>query len=169
MAITYVQIGSTVTVGAGGAASIDFTSIPSTYTDLCLKVSIRTAETQIYSSMFVKINNSSSGVVRLLQGSGSAASSNSDPTNMIDLFTGNSATASTFCNAELYFPNYAGSNNKAYSSDAVGENNASTSYLRIAAGLYSSSSAINRLTLVQQSGLNILQYSTAALYGIKSS
>jgi hypothetical protein len=34
---TFTQIGSAVVVGSGGAAAIDFTSIPSTYTDL-LKV-----------------------------------------------------------------------------------------------------------------------------------
>ena len=34
---------STVTVGAGGAASIDFTSIPSTYTDLQILCSLKTS------------------------------------------------------------------------------------------------------------------------------
>jgi len=167
MANTMTLIASS-TVGSGGASSIDFTSIPSTYTDLCLKVSIRTAESQIYGAMYIKVNNSSSGNTILLQGSGSGASSNSDPTNLIDLFTGNSATANTFCNAELYFPNYAGSTNKSYSSDAVGENNASTSYMRLSAELVSNTAAINRLTIVQQAGSNILQYSTAYLYGVKN-
>ena len=37
---TYTLI-SSVTVGAGGASSIDFTSIPSTYTDLLVKISAR--------------------------------------------------------------------------------------------------------------------------------
>jgi hypothetical protein len=40
MALTYTAI-KTVTVGSGGAANIDFTSIPQTYTDLVLKVSAR--------------------------------------------------------------------------------------------------------------------------------
>jgi len=40
MADTFVKI-ATVTVGAGGATSIDFTSIPSTYTDLQLFASLR--------------------------------------------------------------------------------------------------------------------------------
>ena len=44
MAGTYKLIGS-VTVGAGGAANIDFTSIPSTYTDLAIKVSYRSTAT----------------------------------------------------------------------------------------------------------------------------
>ena len=37
MANTYVLISSS-TVGSGGAASIDFSSIPATYTDLVLKL-----------------------------------------------------------------------------------------------------------------------------------
>ena len=40
MATTFTKIAS-VTVGSGGASSIDFTSIPSTYTDLCVKLSTR--------------------------------------------------------------------------------------------------------------------------------
>ena len=39
---TYTQIGSAVSVGVLGAATIDFTAIPSTYTDLVLKMSLRT-------------------------------------------------------------------------------------------------------------------------------
>ena len=37
---TFTLIASS-TVGAGGASSIDFTSIPSTYTDLVIKASLR--------------------------------------------------------------------------------------------------------------------------------
>ena len=40
MATTYTLI-SSVTVGSGGAANIEFTSIPSTYTDLLLKYYLR--------------------------------------------------------------------------------------------------------------------------------
>ena len=41
MANTFKKI-QTVTVGSGGAASIDFTSIPQTYTDLKIVLSART-------------------------------------------------------------------------------------------------------------------------------
>ena len=44
MANTFQLISST-TVGAGGASSIDFTSIPSTYTDLVIKWSGRLTST----------------------------------------------------------------------------------------------------------------------------
>jgi hypothetical protein len=41
MATTYTLINSSVTVGSGGAADIEFTSIPATYTDLLLVLSGR--------------------------------------------------------------------------------------------------------------------------------
>ena len=57
---TFTLIASS-TVGAGGASSIDFTSIPSTYTDLCLKVSARSTATDTNVNMYVKFNGSTSG------------------------------------------------------------------------------------------------------------
>ena len=50
MATTYTLI-SSVTVGSGGAASIEFTSIPADYTDLLLKVSMRCAGSQQWSKL----------------------------------------------------------------------------------------------------------------------
>jgi hypothetical protein len=46
MATTFIKIAS-VTVGSGGAASMDFTSIPSTYTDLVIKVSTRKVQSAV--------------------------------------------------------------------------------------------------------------------------
>jgi hypothetical protein len=46
MANTFTLIASS-TVGSGGAASIDFTSISSTYTDLVVKLSLRNTEDTI--------------------------------------------------------------------------------------------------------------------------
>jgi hypothetical protein len=37
MATTYEAIATVTTVGSGGAANIEFTSIPATYTDLVVK------------------------------------------------------------------------------------------------------------------------------------
>ena len=58
--MTYTLI-STVTVGAGGAASIDFNSIPGTYTDLLLVVSVRsTRPAATNDGLFMSINGSGS-------------------------------------------------------------------------------------------------------------
>jgi len=80
--------------------------------------------------------------------------------------TGASATASTFGNQEVYFPNYAGATNKSYSADSAGENNATTAYLTLSAGLWSQTSAITSLEFYDRGVGNFVQYSSAYLYGI---
>ena len=160
-----------VTVPSGGSASIDFTSIPSTYTDLCLKVSVRTSRAVTGSTLGVKFNGSSSGyTAKVLEGSGAAASSFSSTAYVYGgTVPGSSATASTFGNLEIYIPNYAGSNYKSVSSDAVMENNATTSYNDLAASLWSNTAAITQVTLAEDTAATIVQFSTAYLYGIKNS
>ena len=63
MANTYTLI-SSVTVGSGGASSIEFTSIPSTYTDLLLNFSGRSNTNQASGGFACKIefNGSSSNL-----------------------------------------------------------------------------------------------------------
>ena len=166
MANTYVQIGSTVTVGSGGAATIDFTSIPSTYTDLVIKLSGRYSASA-FDGHYIAFNGSIltfSG--RYLLGSGSAASSGS-LARYLGTINGSSSTANTFTSTEIYIPNYAGSTNKSFSSDNVTENNATESYANLVAGLWATTSAITSISISLPTG-NFVQYSTASLYGIKS-
>jgi len=163
MANTFIKIAS-ATVGSGGAASIDFTSIPATYTDLCLKLSPRGSTT---AGVMLSINSSSSSFsYRLLIGDGSSASSSNNTTGRIGSVV--STTSNTFSNMEIYFPNYAGSTNKSYSVDAVSEANATTAYTELVAGLWSNTSAITSLTITIPTD-TFTQYSTATLYGIKNS
>jgi hypothetical protein len=171
MANTFVKIAS-VTVGAGGAASMDFTSIPGTYTDLIIKVSARDARAVVASSIVLQINGStaSSGSYRRIYGDGSAAFSDSDVSQTVvqsGHSDGNNATASTFGNVEIYIPNYAGSANKLFSSDGVAETNAATTFMSLVAGLWANTAAITQVTIKPATAVNFLQYSTATLYGIK--
>jgi hypothetical protein len=166
MANTFIQIGSTVTVGSGGASSIDFTSIPSTYTDLLLKVCGR--DGSISGTFELRPNNATTNrTTKELYGTGAAAGSQSQTAFYFDMEPSN-YTASTFGSADIYIPNYAGSTNKSFSVDATSENNATTSYMRMAAWLWSSTAAITSLYLYPSSG-SIQQYSTASLYGILKS
>ena len=170
MADTFVKIAS-VTVGSGGASSIDFTSIPSTYTDLCLKVSGRstTSAGAVWNYFELRPNGStSSGSFRQLYGTGSAAASGFGSINFGGYANDSSATTSTFGNSETYICNYAGSTNKSWSNDSVTENNATGALTNFSASLWSNTSAITSLTLVLGTG-NWAQYSTAVLYGIKNS
>lgn len=170
MANTFVKIAS-VTVGSGGASTIDFTSIPNTYTDLCLKVSARKTTTG-GSNLQMQFNGSTSGYLqRTLIGNGSTVASYNDNSEIGFMYvTTSSETANTFNSTDIYLPNYAGSNNKSVSIDSVTENNASGANATLTAALWSTSSAINRVYLQIANGGGVFaQYSTATLYGIKNS
>ena len=168
MANTYTLI-SSVTVGAGGASSIDFTSIPATYTDLKMVFSLRTNAGAANQDISVFLNNNGSGYsYRLLYGSGTTTSSSSSSSTPFAAAVGSTATSNTFSNAEFYFSNYAGSTNKSYSIDQVLENNIINAGAYLMAGLWSNTAVINQISLQTGSGL-FVQYSTAYLYGIKNS
>jgi len=169
MANTYVKIGSTVTVGAGGAASMTFSSIPDTYTDLVVKVSAM--NTVGLSVTTLKFNGSSSGYTyKALRGSGSAAASFDQATwgSGAYIQTGYNINGTTPNSNEIYIPNYAGSTNKSVSIDGVQEANSSTAYSFLVAALWSNTAAITSITLAPDTD-NFAQYSTASLYGISKS
>jgi hypothetical protein len=155
------------TTGAPSAsvASLSFTSIPATFTDLVLVMSIRSTSTNNYGS--VLFNSSSTGYSRrILYGDGSSAYSTA-PTGYESLsINPSNATTSTFANYQMYIPNYAGSTNKSFSVDAVGENNATAGYAGLVAGLLSNSSAINAISIA--STTLFAEFSTATLYGISN-
>ena len=166
MATTYEAI-ATVTATTS-VATIDFTSIPQTYTDLVVKISTRAGNGL---GQFLTFNSSTTGYsARRLQGSGSSATSETGgATNIFFLCNDNRSTASTFGNSEIYVPNYTSSNNKSVSIDSVTESNdTSYGYQALVAGLWSNSAAITNITLTPETG-NYVQYSTATLYGIKNS
>jgi hypothetical protein len=161
MANTYVAI-ATVTVGAGGAADISFSSIPATYTDLVVLLSARPSALD---DLYVKFNGSTSSITnRTLRGNGtSASSSTNDSWGIPQVVLG-----STFTNAQFYFPNYTSSNYKSVSSEHVSEANGTTAYMQMTAGLWSNTAAITSLTFYLSTA-TFAQYSTATLYGIKNS
>ena len=166
MANTYTLIASS-TVGAGGAASIDFTSIPSTYTDLAIVASLRSDYSGQGIALRINPNGSGSNMTaKVLLGSGSSASSFSD-TIAYASSVANTSTANTFGNVSWYIPNYASSNNKSISVDFVTETNASAAIMGLSAGLWSVTTAISSLSILTTAG-NLMQYSTAYLYGVKN-
>ena len=170
MANTYTLIASN-TVGSGGATSIDFTSIPSTYTDLCFVWSMRQNTTDL--SQYIRFNNDSGSnySYRTLYGDGSNANSTSasSQTGIAFWSTAHSGhTASTFSNTLMYVPNYTSSNQKSVSMDFVAENNGTTAPMALTVGLWTGTAAINRVTFVPF-GANFVQYSSVYMYGISNS
>jgi len=158
---------STVTVGSGGAASIEFTSIPQTGTDLILVFSGR-ADSSATGGWELQFNNNTGSVYsqRRLLGTGSAASSETKADTAFQIYVNASTyTANTFGSGQAYIPNYTGSTNKSVSMEYLNENNATEARAVIDAGLFSSTSAITSIKLFKP-GVNFVQYSTASLYTI---
>ena len=154
---------------ASAQASIDFSSIPSTYTDLCLEFSLRTSASSTFYTTFLSLNNSSASFTGIVLGGTGSAATSGTTTQSVGPIGGGATTASTFTNCSVYFPNYTSSNNKSYSWDTVLENNATAARTFMGAGLWSNTAAINRITLTIDTSDNFAQYSTAYLYGIKNS
>jgi hypothetical protein len=166
MPITYNKI-ATATVGSGGATFIEFTSIPQTYTDLSLQISVRGSGSGINGRLEINAAGTNNTTNRFLQGNGSAASSGSG-TDISFLYPPSGATASTFGNVNIYFPNYSLTTiNKSFSVDSVGENNGTLAYAWLNAGIYSANTAISSIKIKVDSVDNFVQHSTATLYGIK--
>jgi hypothetical protein len=167
---TYTKIASN-TVGSGGAATVTFSSIPATYTDLVVKVSARSDSGAAFAGLVIAPNGLSTNyTLRWLGDAGGGAISYTQAAfgyNHLFYIPGSAATASTFGNGEIYITNYASSSyNKSLSADGANQNNASTIYQGISAGLWSSTSAITSLTF--STGGNFVQYSTFTLYGISN-
>jgi hypothetical protein len=171
MANTHKKI-QTVTVGAGGAATISFTSIPQTYTDLRVVVSVRSDDAiRSYTDVGVQLNSIATGYyMKLLytnNGTSAASANSSDGGNFTwgSEGTGATATANTFGNSEFYIPEYVGSKYKSILVNGAGEQNAAATGLFISGGYVMSTEPITSITLNPSVG-SFVQYSTATLYGV---
>jgi hypothetical protein len=172
---TYTLIIST-TVGSGCVSGIDFTSIPSTYTDLKLVLSLR-GNAAVYDDYVNMRFNSSSGanysnrLVYQFASTASSSSFSSQTYGYIFQIDGASSTANTFASVELYIPNYAGSTVKSYSNFGVPENNGNnvdSRQITASAGLWNQTAAITSINLSVGSSTLWVEYSSAYLYGISN-
>jgi hypothetical protein len=101
-------------------------------------------------------------------GSGNASTTTgaSDRIQWAPTTSGNSSTANTFGNALIYISNYASSNAKSVSIEAVAENNATTARQDLNAALWNNSAAITSIALTWEQATNFAVGSSATLYGI---
>lgn len=160
MAMTLI---STATVGAGGAANIEFAGIPATYTDLILVLSARSTAAPTLDSPYFQINSTGSSG-RRLEGTGSATGSYTTASNhIIGYIPAASATANTFSNITLRIPNYTASAAKTVGIESVMENNTTAAYSILAATYCANTSPVSTITIISGT---FAQYSTASLYGV---
>jgi hypothetical protein len=169
MANTYTLL-ETITVGAAGASSVTFNSIPQTgYTDLVIKTSVRGTVAEDGFSFRFNSDSGSNYPYRRLIGNGASVSSDSGTTTAIPQGRQSESgyTANTFGNCEFYIPNYTSANYKSVSADSVNENNATTARAQLGASLWNSTAAITSINIFPGAGA-FAQYSTFSLYGVSA-
>ena len=176
MPATYTLISSNVL--SSSAASVLFSSIPATYTDLVLRFSARAATDTSPSSMGIKLNadtgNNSATYLRVTSGPSVVSLNRPTPDSgnyLFDRFTDTASdeTSNTFSNAEVYIPSYTASQSKPVSLFTVNEANVTTTLYspNIGAGLFANSAAITSITIMNLSG-NMASGSSFYLYGISN-
>lgn len=172
MTLQIYKIASVTVTASSGAASIDFTSIPSGYTDLLVKVSARIPTTGNYVNLAIRFNGDtgSNYSSRLLYGDGSSTGSANESAQTRggwQYANGVGSTSNNFSNGYIYIPNYTGSAQKSFSADFVAENNATNCIIAVKAGLWTGTAAITSISLFNNlDSTNLVQNSTATLYGI---
>lgn len=165
MPSTYTPI-ATVTLGSV-TQNLTFSSIPSTYTDLILVLSLRASTTA--SDAYFRYNNDSSALYSdtVLRGNGSSASSvrDSGAIGMDIGVTAISTDASGFQTPTIIqIMNYA--NTTTFKTALIRTSNANAMVSAIV-GLWRSTSAVNQVNIVHR-GTGWDVGSTATLYGVKS-
>jgi hypothetical protein len=167
MPATYTLIDSEVLTSS--QASVTFSAIPATYTDLVLKMSMRGPGGGAASSIDLTFNGTTANYSKTqLRGDGTTAdsfnSSNSSDITLSTTVNQSGATANTFSNAEIYIPNYTVTSNKPISVDSATENNATEAYRTAIAGLSRNTAAITSITITANLGTGSSFY----LYGISN-
>lgn len=169
MANTYTLISSNVLASA--AASVTFSSIPATYTDLVLRVNARGTTAANIENCTIRFNGDTAANYSMTwirrpgttAVSGRQAATNEAWLGYIDAST---ATASVFGNIEVYIPNYTGSDKKVFSAFSAQETNGVTAYLQSTALQWLLTNAITSI-LIDLDGGSFDTGSSFYLYGIK--
>jgi hypothetical protein len=169
---TYTLISSNVLTSS--AASVTFSSIPATFTDLVLRASVRSdaaatvKETEIIFNADTATNYSFTNVLGL----GSNGEASQQFGTLAYGWTGKiaaaSSTSDTFANVEIYIPSYTASQNKQISSNNINENNNSIVEATAAvAVLWRNNAAITSILFYPRAS-NFVSGSSFYLYGISN-
>jgi hypothetical protein len=155
-----------VTVGAAGAASVTFNSIPQTgYTDLVVKLSTRSTSNGGYTYVSLNGSTSSYATKDIVNSNGTPLSASYSLSGGVSWLTQSSYTASTFTASEVYILNYTSSNQKTFLLDSSAENNSTNYAGGLEAARWSNTAAVTSITLTPNTG-NYAQFSTFYLYGV---
>jgi hypothetical protein len=173
MPSTYKLISSNVL--SSSTASVTFSAIPSTYTDLVVRFSLRGDRADRRDVLMVGLNSSSiniSGTYLYSTYSSSVGQGGRDAAATsagFGWFDAATATANTFASGEIYIPNYTTSTTKPINSIIMSEDNSTTADGWLQASFANSTAVITSINLSRLFGSNFVSGSSFYLYGIKNS
>lgn len=152
---------STVTVGAGGASSIEFLGIPATGKDILIQYSLRS--TTSTSTTVWTINSTTSGYFYYrLRGDGTGPEGLSGSEQFPMIVNRSSNTANAFALGSFYLTNYTANHNKLVSLDCTQGENAQSTNITMLSGQWANSATVSSIRIAV--GTGIAQNSTASLY-----
>jgi hypothetical protein len=167
---------ATVTVGSGGAADITFSSIPSTYQHLQLRMICRDVGTSNAGrELGMQFNGSTATnyTTHQLYGDGSGAfaavvgTSTSDPRNYPAWIPQNGTTSSAFGAVVIDILDYASTSKNTTARSLSGWDANGSGFVLLRSGLWRLTDAVSSIKVFPNVA-NFAQYSTAALYGVKA-
>lgn len=155
---------ATVSVGSGGAADIEFTSIPNSYAHLQLRGFLRTTSGD---QLRLTFNGSTSNYrSHYLEGTGTSAIAGSESDPRINLYAALPSATSVFSGTVIDILDYANTNKTKVVRALSGWDANGSGYVDLDSGLWNDTSAITSIKFVPSAG-SFAQYSHFALYGIK--
>ena len=165
---------ATVTVGSGGASSIEFTSIPGTYQHLQVRLIGRSDRAAAGDYIRVQLNSDtgSNYAWHELRGDGAnatATGSSSQTGGIVKQITGASNGANEFGSVVIDILDYTETSKNTTVRSLGGFDSNGDGQIVLMSSLWANTSAVTSLKLESQAGSsNWVEHSTAALYGIKA-
>lgn len=158
----YGELIQSQTVGSGTPTTVQFTSIPATFTDIVAVCSARSSYASGYPiTMSVQINGANIDALRTVYGGGTGVGY--EGSSGADYVPSSSAYTGMFGSATYYFGNYASATPKNFFIDSATDGE-TASYIRLIAGMHNTTSAISSLTFTMNQG-GFVQNSVISLYG----
>jgi len=167
---------ASTTVGSGGTSTITFSSIPSTFTHLQVRLFVQSGRgTYNIDDFFMRVNGDSGNnyTRHYLMGNpvAGAVSGNTVPDSGYRITDMGTSTGGTYGASIVDILDYTNTNkNKTFRSLNGNDTNGSLSGFQgsvsLESGLWINTAAINSITIASASGNLITQYSTVQLYGI---
>jgi hypothetical protein len=162
---------ATVTLGSA-ASTINFSSIPSTYQHLQLRIIGRGSRALFLDNVRVTFNGdgtTSNYYQHAIYGDGTSITASSDATsyNLFYSLAGNNAASNVFGAMIIDIFDYANTNKNKTSRALGGVDNNGTGIVGFGSGGWFSTSAINAIQLQLSNAIDFLANSQVALYGIR--